>query len=79
MKPSAITARDHIARDHHPLAVETVEQHAGDRTRRQHRHRARQKNARDDEPRVRVLHRETHHRDVVEVIANLAHHLARTT
>ena len=24
-----------------------------------------------------MLHRQTHHRDVVEVVANLAHHLAR--
>ena len=42
--------------------------HARDRARRQHRNRAGQKDARDDEPGIRVLHGEAHNRDVVEVV-----------
>ena len=36
-----------------------------------------EEHARYDQARFRVLHREAHHGDVVEVIADFAHHLAR--
>ncbi len=75
-KPSAIIGACQVACNHDSLAVEAVEEHARDRAGGEHGHGSREKNARDHKTSVCVLHRQTHDRDVVEVIAHFAHDLA---
>ena len=65
-----------IAGNHHSPAVCAVEQNTRNRPGRQHRHGPRQKNSGDDQSRIPMLHRQAHHRDVIEVIANLADNLS---
>src|SRR5262249_37780587 len=67
---------DHVARDHHPLAVEAIEQDAGDGAGQHSRNSARQHHATDSESRARVGQNQAEDGDVVEVIAYFTNHLA---
>jgi hypothetical protein len=65
-----------VAADHHEATVGPVEQHAGERPDEDGGHRAREHHAAHHEPRSGRVQRQAEHGDVVEVIADLRHHLA---
>ena len=65
-----------VAGQHDPLTVKAVQDHAGQGTRHDRRYGSRQHDAAHHEARMGGLHRQAEHRDVVEVIAELAYHLA---
>ena len=76
MKPSATTRADQVAGDHDPLAVHAVEQHAGDGTGEHGGNRAASMTPLTTRPELRIGQRQAEYGDVVEVIADLADHLA---
>ena len=65
-----------VARDHDVLAVEAVEDDARRRADQHRRDGPRQHHAADDKARMRRPDGEAEHRDVVEVVADLADDLA---
>jgi hypothetical protein len=67
---------DQIAGHHNPLAVETVQQNARQRAHHYRWNRPREHHSRHHHARVAVLHGQAEHRDIIEVVPNLAHHLA---
>ena len=74
--PSGTSRAHQVARDHHALAVEAVEKDAGQRTGQDGRDGARQHHAGDHHAIVGLGQDKAENGDVVEVIADLAHHLA---
>src|SRR5208283_5713666 len=69
-------AADEVARNHHPLAVEAVEHHAGGGPDQHGGDRAREHDAAHYHAGTCGRHGKAEYSDVVEVIADLAHHLA---
>ena len=67
---------DQVAGQHDALAVKAVEDHAGQGPRHDRRYGSRQHDAAHHEAGMGGLHRQAEHRNVVEVIAELADHLA---
>ena len=65
-----------VARNHHALPVEAIEQHAGQRPCQNRGNRARQHHAGHHHTVVSLRQHQAKDGDVVEVIADLAHHLA---
>ena len=67
---------DEVARDHDALAVEAVESHAGDGAGQHGGDGAREHDAAHHQPRAAFFHDQGEDGDVVEVVADFAHHLA---
>ena len=66
---------DQVADDHDLFAIEAVERHSGERAGQHRGDGARQQDAAHHQSRARGGHRQAEDRDVIEMVADFAHHL----
>ncbi len=78
MKPRATSGAHEVAGDHEPFAVETIEQHSGERAHGDGREAAGQQDAGDHQAGMGKRHGQGEDGDVIEIVADFTDNLAHS-